>query len=169
MGDRLERFIRMVSDTFEWFSMVAGWTMTVIVLFDVVLHMIFHYSLRGSWDAVSYLFIIATSFALGNVLITEKFIRFDLFIMNCPKRFKEPLAAIVAFLEMVLSVVIIWQSLVYGRTLQVGTEVSSTANFPIYPFAYGIAIAFFPLFLEFLYQLMGSLKTMFLKPTDREI
>lgn len=165
MVDRLERFIRTISSKFEWLSILVAWTMTVLVFFDAASHKLLHRSLKGTWDFVSYLFIIATSFALSSSLINDKLIRFDLFIMKCPKRIKEPLACIVALLGMVLCALIIWQSLVYGHTLQVGAEVSSTARFPIYPFAYGIAISFFPMFLKYLSQFINSIRKVLKLPS----
>lgn len=156
--DRLQRLTGILSSEFEWLSIAAGWTMTVIVLFDAVSHKLFRYSLKGSYDSVSYLFIVATSFALSSSFINGKLIRFDLFVMKSPKHLQELLNSIVAVLGMVLSILIIWQSLLYGRTLQAGGEISSTAKFPIYPFAYGIAISFFPMFLKFLSQFINSIK-----------
>ena len=163
MLNRLQKLIRILSKTFEWLSIVAGWTMTAIVFSDAFSHKLFRHSLKGSYDSVSYLFIPAITFALSSSLINGKLIKFDLFVIKSPKHLQELLNSLVALFSMVLSILIIWQSLLYGRTLQAGAEISPTAKFPIYPFAYGIAISFLPIFLELLSQFINSIKQIFLK------
>jgi TRAP-type C4-dicarboxylate transport system permease small subunit len=89
--------------------------------------------------------------------------------MKCPKHLQELLNSIVALFGMGLSILIIWQSLLYGRTLQAGAEISPTAKFPIYPFAYGIAVSFFPMFLAFLSQFISSMKNILFKIRNRGV
>lgn len=139
-------------------SISAGLTITVIIFLDAASHKLFHHSLKGTYDLVSYIFLVAISFALSSALINGNFIKFDLFVIKSPKRIQEVLNSIVGLLGMALSILIMWQSFLYGRTLQAGGEISSTAKFFLYPFAYGIVISFFPIFLRFLSQFINSIE-----------
>jgi len=58
---------------------------------------------------------------------------------------------------LVLFVLILWQSYLYGESLQKAGEIGSTSHLPFYPFAYLIALCSIPVCLVFLKEVLKSL------------
>ena len=70
---------------------------------------------------------------------------------------------VISFFGLTFFVLIIWRLLVYGHSLQIGGEVSATIRIPLYPFAYGIAVASVPVALVFLAQILKAIVRMVTK------
>jgi hypothetical protein len=56
-----------------------------------------------------------------------------------------------------IDILIIWRLCVLGYSFQTGGETTATAHIPVYPFAYGAALASIPVCLVLLHELLSSL------------
>jgi TRAP-type C4-dicarboxylate transport system permease small subunit len=84
-------------------------------------------------------------------------------MMLLPERLRALIDTIVSLFGLTLFILIVWRLGVYGYSLQIGGEVSPTIRVPLYPFAYGIAIASIPVALIFLAEILKSNNRMFKK------
>jgi hypothetical protein len=64
-------------------------------------------------------------------------------------------------LSLILFALILWQSYLYGISLQKSGEIGSTSHLPFYPFAYLIALCSIPVCLVFLIEVIKSLNEVF--------
>jgi hypothetical protein len=62
---------------------------------------------------------------------------------------------------LILFALILWQSYLYGVSLQKAGEIGSTSYLPFYPFAYLIAFCSIPVCLVFLMEVLKSLAEAF--------
>jgi bacteriorhodopsin len=76
-------------------------------------------------------------------------------------RTRAAISSISSFLSLVLFVLVLWQSYVYGQSLQRAGEIGSTSHLPFYPFAYLIAFCCIPVCLVFLMEVLKSLAEAF--------
>jgi hypothetical protein len=70
---------------------------------------------------------------------------------------------IISSFGLTLFVLIVWRLGVFGYSLQIGGEISPTIRIPLYPFAYGIALASIPVALIFLAGILKSIKRISIK------
>ena len=124
---------------------------------DVVGAKAFSRSIPGSVDVVSHSQIVAIFFAVAFTQIIGRHVRVEFFVSRLPERAREVVNSVVSFILIGLFALIIWRSFVLGQSLQAGGQVSNTARMPLYPFAYGMALASIPVCLVFFREFLGSL------------
>ena len=157
MLDRFERFNRRVSDWCEWLALAALLLMMVITCIDVVGAKVFRWRLLGALDYVMLLQTVAIAFAAGMALILGRHIRVEFFLKLLPERAQKVINSVVILIGLGLFILIIWRLFELGHSFQTSGEYSPTAYIPLYPFAYGIALASIPLCLVLLLEFLKSL------------
>ena len=155
---KFDRFNRRLSGWCEWLGLAGMLLMMVITCIDVVGAKVFKSPLLGAIDIVMLSQIVVIAFAASMALILGRHIRVEFFIKLLPRRAQAVINSIVLLLVLGLFIVIIWRLSVLGHTFQTSGEYSPTAYIPLYPFAYGIALASIPVCLVFLLEFLKSLK-----------
>ena len=158
--DKIEKFNRSLSGWFEWIGLAGLLLIMFITCIDVIGAKLFLRPVFGAIDIVMLSQIVAISFAASMALILGRHIRVEFFVARLSRRAQAVIDSIVLLLGLTLFILIIWRLCVYGYSLQTGGEVSATARIPLYPFAYGIALASIPVCLVFLLEFLKSLARM---------
>jgi TRAP-type C4-dicarboxylate transport system permease small subunit len=155
--DRLEKFNRHLSSYMEAVALVGFLLMMLVTCVDVIGAKIFLHPLLGSIDIVKLSQLVAISFAAASALILGNHVQVEFFMVMLPKRLRAMGDSIVHLLGFLLFALIVWQLSVYGYSLQVAREVSSTIRIPLSGFAYGFAFASVPVCLVLLTKMIRSL------------
>jgi len=155
--DKFEKFSHRLSNWCEWIGLAAMLLMMVITCIDVIGAKLFLSPLLGSIDIVMLAQAVAISFAAGMLLILDRHIRVEFFVKLLPQRARKIIDGIVLLLGLGLFIAIIWRLCVLGHSFQTSGEYSATAYIPLYPFAYGIALASIPVCLVLLVEFLKSL------------
>ena len=157
MLSKFERFNRRLSGWCEWLGVAAMLLMMVITCTDVVGAKVFLSPLLGAIDIVMLAQIVAISFAASMALILGRHIQVEFFFDLLPRRAQAVINSFVLLLGLVLFILIIWRLCVLGHSFQTSGEYSPTAYIPLYPFAYAIALASFPVCLVLVLEFFKSL------------
>ena len=157
MLGKFERFNRRLSDWFEWIGLAGMLLVMAITCIDVVGAKVFKWPLLGALDMVMLSQIVAIAFAASMALILGRHIRVEFLFNLLPRRARAIINSFVLLLGLGLFSVIIWRLCVLGYSFQTSGEYSMTAYIPLYPFAYGIALASIPVCLVFLLEFLKSL------------
>ncbi len=163
MLEKFERFNRNLSSWVEWVGLAALLLMMIVTCIDVLGSKLFRTPVFGSIDIVMLAQLIAISFAAASALLLGRHVQVEFFVVMLPKRTHAVVNCIVDLLGLILFALIVWRLCVFGYSLQTGGEESATARIPLYPFAYGIALASIPVCLIFLSRFIQS----FIRITDK--
>jgi TRAP-type C4-dicarboxylate transport system permease small subunit len=155
--DKFEKFNRRLSGWFEWVGAAGLLLMMLITFIDVVGAKVFLWRLFGAIDIVMLSQLVATAFACAFTLIVGRHIRVEFFVPRLPRRVQAVISSIISLLGLGLFILIIWRLCVLGHSFQTTGEGTMTAYIPLYPFAYGVALACIPVCLLLLHELLGSL------------
>jgi TRAP-type C4-dicarboxylate transport system permease small subunit len=155
--DRYERFNHQLSGWFELIGVAGMLLMMTITCIDVVLAKVFKSPILGALDIVQLSQIVAISFACSMTLILRRHIQVDIVFNLLPRLAQKVINGIVLLLGLGLFIVIIWRMCVLGYSFQTSGEYSMTAYIPLYPFAYGIALACIPVCLTLVLEFLKSL------------
>ena len=158
MLDKFEKFNRRLSYWFEWIGLAAMILMMVLTCIDVVGAKLFRSPILGALDIVQLSQLVAIAFAASMTLILGRHVQVEFFHKLLPRRAQAVINTIVLFIVFLFFIVIIWQVCVLGYSFQTSGEYSMTAYIPYYPFAYAVALAFIPVCLVLLVELIRSLK-----------
>jgi len=159
--NQLDKFTGWSSRSLEWLGVIGFLLMFLVNLIDVVGAKLFTWPLPGSVEIISFSQIVAIAPAIAFTLILGRHIRVEFIIDRFPKRIRAAITSISSFLSLILFVLILWQSYLYGESLQKAGEIGSTSHLPFYPFAYLIALCSIPVCLVFLMEVLKSLNKVF--------
>ena len=159
--NQLERFTRRFSHSLEWVGVIGILLMFLVNFVDVVGSKFFTWPLPGSVEIISFSQIVAIAPAIAFTLILGRHIRVEFIVDRFPKRVRAAISSISSFLSLILFALILWQSYLYGVSLQKAGEIGSTSHLPFYPFAYVIAFCCIPVCLVFLMEVLKSLNEVF--------
>ncbi len=148
--EKFEEFNRRLSRLFEWIGLAGLLGMVFLTCIDVIGKKLFLRPVFGAIDMVMLAQIVAISFAVASSLILGRHVHVEFFVTLLPKRIQAAIDLIVHTLGLILFILIIWRLSILGYSFQTGGEGSATARIPLYPFAYGIALAGIPVCLVFI-------------------
>jgi len=157
----LDKFTKTFSGSLEWVGVIGILLMFLVNFIDVVGAKLFLWPLPGSVEIISFSQIVAIAPAIAFTLILGRHIRVEFIIDRFPKRIRAAISSISSFLSLILFVLILWQSYLYGVSLQKAGEIGSTSYLPFYPFAFLIAFCSIPVCLVFLMEVIKSLTEAF--------
>jgi len=139
LSDSLDNLSKLYAAIFENVGVLAFLLMMLVTTIDVVGAKLFLTPLKGSLDLVMLLQAVAVTFATGATLRIGQHVAVEFFVLLFPRKVRSALYLFCDVLGLALFIVIVWQLLVYGRSLQDMREVSPTIRVPLYPFAYAAA------------------------------
>ncbi len=155
--NQIDQFTRSFSRHLEWVGVIGIILMFLANFIDVVGAKLFLWPVPGATEVISFSQIMAIAPAIAFTLLLNRHIRVEFIIMRFPKRIRETISSFSSFLSLLTFVLILWQSFVYGQSLQRAGEIGSTSHIPFYPFAYFIAFCSIPVCLAFLVEVLKSL------------
>jgi TRAP-type C4-dicarboxylate transport system permease small subunit len=158
--EKFEKFNRLLSGWFEWIGLAGLLVVMAITCIDVIGAKVFLKPVFGSIDIVMLSQLVAISFAASFALILGRHVRVEFFITRLRGRARAVIECVISLLGLTLFILIIWRLCVYGYSLKKGSEVSPTALIPLYPFAYGVAVASIPVCLVFLSRFLNAMSRM---------
>lgn len=150
----IDKFTHFSSRHLEWVGVIGILMMFLVNFVDVIGAKFFLWPLPGATEIISFSQIVAIAPAMAFALILGRHIRVEFIITRFPKRIQAAISSMTSFLALLLFVLIIWQSYLYGQSLQKAGEIGSTSHIPFYPFAYFIALCSIPVCLAFLVEIL---------------
>jgi len=154
---RFETFNQKISLGIEWVGLIGFLVIMVITTLDVIGAKVFLSPIFGALDIIMQAQLIAMSFAAAATLIAGRHVAVEFFVPLLPKRLQKVVAVFVNLLGLALFAILVWRLTEYAYALQIDNEVTPTARIPLYPFAYGTALACIPACLAYLCYLLESL------------
>jgi TRAP-type C4-dicarboxylate transport system permease small subunit len=166
--DRLERFAKSFSNWLNWVAGVGLAGMLALAVADILgiklaqAGVPFFRPIPGGIEVLAFLGVVVTGFAIAYTQVLRGHIKVEFVVMHMPQRVQGAIAAFVCLLGLTLFVLLGWQSLEYGLSLQRVGTVSMTQGIPFYPFVYAITFCCIPICLllmaEFLRSVMKAVR-----------
>lgn len=157
----MDRFIRSFSHSIEWLGLIGILLMFIVNFLDVLGAKLFLWPVPGATEVISFSQVLAIAPAIAYTLLLGRHIRVEFILGRFPKRIRAAITSVSSFLSFILFALLLWQSYLYGVSLQKAGEIGSTSHIPFYPFAYFIAFCCLPVCLAFLMEVLTSLNEVF--------
>ncbi len=158
---QLDQWTRTSSRYLEWVGVIGIILMFLTNFIDVIGAKLLLWPLPGATEAIGFSQVVAIAPAIAFTLLLGRHIRVEFIIMRLPKRIRETINSFSSFLGFFIFALLIWQSYLYGQSLQRAGEIGSTSRIPFYPFAYFIAFCCVPVCLAFLIEVLKSFSEVF--------
>jgi len=157
----MEGWIRKLSQSLEWLGLIGILSMFLVNLTDVIGAKLFLWPVPGATELIGFSQIIAIAPTIAIALLLGRHIRVEFILDRLPRRIRAGISSFSSLLSLILFIFILWQSLLYGHSLQRAGEIGSTSHLPYYPFAYFIAFCCLPVCLVFFLEIVKSLSEVF--------
>jgi TRAP-type C4-dicarboxylate transport system permease small subunit len=146
----------LLARRFDMIAAIAIVAMMSLTCADVILRL-FRRPIPGTYEIVSFLGVIAVSFAMAHTTAQRGHVAVSLIVQLFPKKLQGIIEGIISLFGAVLFGLIAWQCLLYGLDCQRAGEVSLTLQFPFYPVIYGVALCAAVVCLVLLVDLVGAI------------
>ncbi len=146
---KYELFVKKIS---RWSSYVAVAMLLLIpfiTFLDIIGSKFFNLPVPGSVELTGLLQTMLLPMAAALTLIYGQHIKVDVFTERLSAKTKLVFDSIISLLLCLFSIVLIWQTIIFGMGNIESGEYSNTLNLPLYPFIFIMALAFVPLCLAF--------------------
>ncbi len=157
----MEGWIRKLSQSLEWLGLMGILSMFLVNLTDVIGAKLFLWPVPGATELIGFSQIIAIAPTIAIALLLGRHIRVEFILDRLPRRVRAGISSVSSLLSLILFIFLLWQSLLYGHSLQRAGEIGSTSHLPYYPFAYFIAFCCLPVCLVFFLEVLKSLFEVF--------
>jgi len=160
--DRLEKFANYFSNWLNWVAGIGLVGMLGLAVADIVgiklgqLGVPLFRPIPGGIEVVAFLGVVVTGFAIAYTQVLRGHIQVEFVVAHLPGRVQGAIAAFVCLLGLALFVILAWQSVEYGLSLQAVGTVSMTQRIPFYPFVYAIAFCCIPISLLLVIEFLRS-------------
>ena len=130
----------------------------ILTTVDVISRYLFNTPIRGTYDVSGLMALVIISLALAQTQVEKGHINITLFTDIMPQRIGSWIKAIISFTCLTTSIIVAWQSYLYGLSLFSVGEASQTEKIPFAPFAFTISVGFIILGLAQFIDLIESVK-----------
>lgn len=162
-----ERFIKLWSRRISLVSMVGLGVMLIVSLIDIIGSKFFLWPFPGGMDIVSLIAVIVIAFAIATTELIGGHVRLDLGLGLLPKSIKALCQKIGHVLSIIIFLLLMYASMIYGVSLLKSGEGSMTVGIPFYPFVFVITFACVPVVLVLLIELIKPEKVEKEKELDK--
>lgn len=158
---KLESFTKKFSRFIEWIGFIGILLMFSVNFIDVLGAKLFLWPVPGATEVIGFAQMVAIAPPIAVTLLLNRHIRVEFILMRFPESLRGILTSLSSFFSLVIFSLLLWQSLLYGQSLQRAGEIGSTSRIPFYPFAYFLAFCCFPVCLAFFLETIKSLLEVF--------
>jgi TRAP-type C4-dicarboxylate transport system permease small subunit len=156
-ADKVYGATRWLTRWLLWVGVVAVVAVVIITTTDAVLHKTGGKPIVWAYDTICYLILISLSAAGSVTLINDRHANVDVLVAKFPKRGQAVAESVVSFLSLIVAVVVVWYSILFGLSLIKSGDISYTTGIPLYPFAFIVAAGFVPIALLFFVKIVKSI------------
>jgi len=143
-----------------WFSWIAGGSLFLMMLLtcaDVLLRF-FGHPILGTFDIVSFLGIFIVAFSLAYTQLNKGHVAIEYIVGRLPSRSQSVAKTLTYLISTTFFAVLCWESFIFANDLRMSGEVSATAEIPVFPFGYSLAVACFSITLVLFVDFLKSIK-----------
>jgi TRAP-type C4-dicarboxylate transport system permease small subunit len=156
-ADKVYGVSRWMTRWLLWVGVVAGVACLILTVADVMGYKLVRRPILGAYDVVCFLLLIALATVGSVTLINDRHLSVDVFVSKFPKRVQAVVEGVVSFLSLIVAVVVVWYSILFGLSLIKSGDISYTTGIPLYPFAFIVAAGFVPIALLFFVKIVKSI------------
>ena len=155
--DKVYGASRWMTRGLMWVGIAAAVACMSTTFVDVMSHKLLRRPILGAYDMIC-LFLLITLSAVGSVtLINDRHLSVNLIVSKFPRRVQAVVETTVTLLSLIVTVAVIWYSILYGLSLMESGDYSYTTGIPLYPSAFIIAAGFVPIALLFFTKAVKSI------------
>ena len=130
----------------------------ILIVSNIILRKLFNNPILGTYELVGFLTALGVGFALARCAFQNSHIAIDFIMERLPSRPQAFIAAIINAVSAVFWAAAVWFLIKYAQAMKIKGLVSPSAEIPVYPFIYLVAIGLAGLCLVLLFKFLISFR-----------
>jgi len=156
----MNKLTNLVAGVSRQLDTIAGFCLAgvmVLVVANILMRSLFNQPILGTYELVGFLTALGIGFALANCALLNGHIAVDFVVDRFPAKFQLLVGILVDLIGLIFWGYAAWHVGQYAKILATNGVVSATAQIPLYPIVYLIALSLVGLSLVLLARLINAL------------
>lgn len=150
------RLVHSISQHLETVASIAILLIMCVTCIDIIGAKLLKWRLFGAIDLVMLSQSVAISLAGGATLLAGRHVAVEFFLRVIPQRFKKPISVFINLMLITFVCLAIWRLALLGYSFYKSGDHSATANIPLFPFPFIIAIGLIAFILRYAETIWGN-------------
>lgn len=161
--------VKGASSILDKLAAVCIFSVMLLIVVNIILRTVFNSPILGTYELVGFLTAMGVALALAHCAFQDGQIAVSFIIERFSKRIQSIAALLVNAASLALWAAVVWSLGKFGQAMKIKGLVSSSAEIPVYPFIYFIAIGLLGLCLVLLNKLLVSLRELLANDAAKKV
>ena len=153
---RLASLVKGITSILDKLAGICIFSVMLLVVANIVLRTVFKQPILGTYEMVGFMTAMAVAFALAHCAFQNGHIAVSFIMEKFSQRIQSVIGIIVNAVSFVFWAAVVWYLTQFAQAMQVRGLVSPSAEIPVYPFIYFVALGLSGLCLVILFKLLIS-------------
>lgn len=141
----------------------------LLIVANIILRTVFNQPILGTYEVVGFLTAMGVALALAHCAFQEGHIAVSFIMERFPRKTQSMTAVLVNAVSLVFWTAAVWSLGKFGYAMKIRGLVSPSAEIPVYPFIYLVALGLLGLCLVLLFKFLVSLREVFVNDMAKKV
>ena len=158
---QLSVFVKGASSILDKLAQICLFSVMLLIVSNIILRVVFNHPILGTYELVGYLTALGIAFALAHCAFQNGHIAVSFIMEKFPRKSQSSVDILVNAVSLIFWAGTVWYLGNFGQAMKMKGLVSPSAEIPVYPFVFLIALGIFGLSLVLLFKLLISCREVF--------
>ena len=161
--------VKRVSSILDNLAIICIFSVMLLIVTNIILRTVFNKPILGTYELVGFLTGIGVALGLAHCAFQDGHIAVSFILERFPRKLKSIVDVFVNAASLMLWAAAVWSLGKFGLTMKIKGLVSPSAEIPVYPFIYLVALGLLGLCLVLLFNSLVSSRAVFSSDTAKQV
>lgn len=156
--DQLSGLVKKASSILDKLAGMFITLVMILIVANIILRKVFNSPILGTYELVGFLTAMGIAFALSHCAFQNAHIAIDFIMQRLPSKIQAVVSVLVNAVSLVFWAAVVWFLGKFAYAMKIKGLVSPSAEIPVYPFIYLVALGVAGLCLVLLFKFMVSFR-----------
>lgn len=156
--NQLSSLVKGLSSILDKLAGLCFFSVMLLIVANILLRTVFNQPILGTYELVGFLTAIGVALALANCAFQDGHIAVSFIMEHFSKKIQSLAAVFVNIVSLIMWTAAVWALEKFGSTMKVKGLVSPSAEIPVYPFIYLVALGLLGLCLVLVFRSLVYLR-----------
>lgn len=153
---QLSSFVKGASSILDKLAAICIFSVMLLIIANVFLRAAFKHPILGTYELVGYLTALGIGFALAQCAVQDGHIAVGFIVDRLPKKIQSIVDIVINAVSLAFWIGAVWYLCNFAQAMKMKGLVSLSAEIPVYPFIYLIALGILGLSVVVFFKLLSS-------------
>lgn len=166
---QLSDLVKGASSILDKLAAICMFAVMLLIVANIILRTVLSRPILGTYELVGFLTALGVALALAHCAFQDGHIAVGYVMDHLPYKIQSIVDVIVHVVSLIFFAAVVWSLGNFGQAMKVKGLVSPSAEIPVYPFIYLIALGLLGLCLVLLFKFLVSVKEVFKTDTAKKV